>query len=316
MKDILVTGGAGFIGSHFIEYLLQTTELRVTNVDVLTYAGNLRNLDFELPDHRYRFFQEDIHQMSEEVFDRTYDCIVNFAAETHVDRSIEEAEPFLHTNILGTFQLIQKVMEGKARKLLQVSTDEVYGSLDEGEAAFTESHPLMANNPYSASKASADLLVRSYFQTYKLPLLITRCSNNYGPKQHPEKLIPKTIEKAMRNEAIPIYGEGKNIRDWLYVEDHCRAIYSVMQAGQPGEVYNIGGHCEKSNLEIVNMILEYLGKSKTLITFVPDRLGHDFHYAMNWTKVHEALGWEPRVSFEEGIAKTIEWTLEKTMNRN
>ena len=311
--DILVTGGAGFIGSHFIQLILKSTDIRVTNIDALTYAGQHRSIQESDSKDRYRFIQADISNLDkveEMVFDRHYDAIINFAAETHVDRSIQQADPFIQTNIVGTHELIKRVKAGQAKKMIQISTDEVYGSLQPGEEPFTELHPLSPNNPYSASKAGADLLVRSYYQTYELPLIITRCSNNYGPGQYPEKLIPKTIERALHDEAIPVYGSGANIRDWVYVEDHCRAIVAVMNEGVPGEIYNIGGSCEKSNLEVVRSIVAYLRKPESLINHVPDRLGHDFRYAMNWSKINRTLGWEPLVSFEEGIQKTLEWALQ------
>ncbi|WP_223596644.1 dTDP-glucose 4,6-dehydratase [Neobacillus bataviensis] len=308
-KEILVTGGAGFIGSNFIEYMLRNTDYNITNVDKLTYAGNMLNMKDFSTDGRYRFFQFDIaiKEQLRMVFDRKYDAILNFAAETHVDRSIENAEPFIKTNIHGTLNLLNFVLQGKAKKLIQISTDEVYGSLNENDFPFTEKSPLSPNNPYSASKASADLLVRSYYQTYQLPVIITRCSNNYGPHQHTEKLIPKIITQALQEKEITLYGDGKNVRDWLYVEDHCRAIHKVLEQGQPGDLFNIGGACEKTNEEVASYILDLLGKSKDLITHVTDRKGHDRRYSINFGKIKTKIGWHPTFSFEEGIKKTIDW---------
>jgi dTDP-glucose 4,6-dehydratase len=308
-QELLITGGAGFIGSNFIHYLLEHTKHRITNIDALTYAGNPDNMKGFTTDENYRFFNVDISQTEEMnvVFDRTYDFIIHFAAESHVDRSIEDSEIFIKTNIIGTHVLLGKVLEGKARKMIQVSTDEVYGSLNKRENPFTEVNFLSPNNPYSASKASADLLVQSYYQTYKLPLITTRCSNNYGPYQHPEKFIPKIIHHALKNKPIPLYGDGLNIRDWLYVEDHCRAIYTVMNHGKTGEVYNIGGNNEMKNIDVIRIILNYLGKGNELISYVPDRKGHDRRYAIDSTKVKQELGWEPKASFDEGIKQTIDW---------
>ncbi|MEH6948631.1 dTDP-glucose 4,6-dehydratase [Bacillus sp. JJ634] len=308
-KHLLVTGGAGFIGANFIEYVLKHSNYHITNVDLLTYAGNLDNTSSFQRSNRYRFIQADIGNSSEvvKVFDQNYHAIVNFAAESHVDRSIEDAFPFIHTNIYGTYNLLQAVLLGKAQKMLQISTDEVYGSLGMNDSPFTETTSLTPNNPYSASKASADLLVRSYFNTYQLPLIITRCSNNYGPMQHEEKFIPKVITNAFNHSTIPVYGDGLNIRDWIYVEDHCRAIHMVLEKGEFGEVYNIGGLEEKTNVEIVKLILNHLGIGKQLIRYIPDRKGHDRRYAMDSTKILRELGWLPRVSLNEGIQRTIEW---------
>ncbi|WP_332694844.1 dTDP-glucose 4,6-dehydratase [Halalkalibacter lacteus] len=308
-QELLITGGAGFIASNFIRHLLKNTTNRITNIDALTYAGNQENMNGFAESENYRFFHGDISQTEtlDSVFDRTYDVIINFAAESHVDRSIENAKRFIETNINGTHALLGKVLEGKAGKMIQVSTDEVYGSLNELDAAFTEQHCLSPNNPYSASKAGADLLVRSFFETYKLPLIITRCSNNYGPYQHPEKFVPKIIYNALNNKKIPLYGDGLNIRDWLYVEDHCRAIYMIMNNGKSGEIYNIGGNYEKTNIELIRTILNYLGKGDDLISYVSDRKGHDRRYAIDSTKVKKQLGWEPNVSFDVGIKQTIDW---------
>lgn len=308
-KNILVTGGAGFIGSNFIAHMLKNSAYHITNVDKLTYAGNIQNTKGFHTNKRYRFFKADIADQNQLkiVFDRKYEAIINFAAETHVDRSIECAEPFITANITGTLNLLHFVLHEKAAKFIQISTDEVYGSLAGDEPAFTEKSPLSPNNPYSASKASADLLVRSYYQTYNLPVMITRCSNNYGPHQHPEKFIPKIITHAIQNKEIPLYGDGQNIRDWLFVEDHCRAIHLVLEQGTPGEVFNIGGGCEKTNKEVIFHILDLLGKSKDLIRHVTDRKGHDRRYAIHFEKIHTQMGWKPSTSFEDGIKKTIDW---------
>ncbi|MEH7574369.1 dTDP-glucose 4,6-dehydratase, partial [Cytobacillus firmus] len=259
--------------------------------------------------NRYRFIKCDISNEAElqHVFDQKYHAIINFAAESHVDRSIKDASPFIRTNIKGTFNLLQAVLLGKAEKMIQISTDEVYGSLEPNDIPFTEETPLKPNNPYSASKAGADLLVRSYFKTHQLPLIITRCSNNFGPMQHPEKFIPKTINHAINNKTIPLYGDGLNVRDWIYVTDHCLAIQMVLEKGVPGEVYNIGGSEEKTNREVIEMILNLLGKNTDLIVMAQDRPGHDRRYAMNSSKITRDLGWKPLVTFPEGIQKTIDW---------
>ncbi|TLS37478.1 dTDP-glucose 4,6-dehydratase [Pseudalkalibacillus caeni] len=308
-KHLLITGGAGFIGSNFISYLLNNTDYYITNVDSLTYAGNKSNVaDFD-KSSRYRMLTFDISKQSdiEKVCDQHYDAIINFAAETHVDRSIRNASPFIDTNITGTFHLLQMILSGKASKMIQISTDEVYGSLRPEETPFTENTSIAPNNPYSASKASADLLVRSYYKTHQLPLIITRCSNNYGPRQHIEKFIPKIITNAFANKSIPLYGDGLNIRDWLYVKDHCRAIHLVLEKGNRGEIYNIGGNEEKTNREIVDLLLKKLGRSEKLINYIEDRKGHDRRYAIDSSKISRELGWKPSFSFEQGIEKTIAW---------
>lgn len=312
-NHLLITGGAGFIGSNFISYILDHSNYFVTNVDVLTYAGMFGNIKPFEQSNRYRFIQCDIRDRKQlaSVFDQEYEAIINFAAESHVDRSIKDASPFIETNINGTYNLLEAVFQGKAKKMIQISTDEVYGSLSPSDPAFSEQTPLAPNNPYSASKASADLLVRSFYQTHQLPLIITRCSNNYGPRQHVEKFIPKTIIHALTNKEIPLYGDGLNIRDWIYVEDHCRAIFQVLEHGVFGEVYNIGGTEEKKNIEVIETILHYLGKDKNLVKYVKDRKGHDRRYAMNSSKITNHLGWKPSVSFHEGIQKTIQWYKQK-----
>ena len=312
MKNILVTGGAGFIGSNFIKYSLNNFDFNIVNFDKLTYAGNLENLvDVEFND-KYKFVKGDICEKDEvvkAVRKNEIDTIINFAAESHVDRSILGAKEFINTNVGGTHVLLEVLKENKLEKYLQVSTDEVYGSLpeDKKEFKFTESTPITTNSPYSASKASADLLCNAFFHTFDLPILITRCSNNYGPYQFPEKLIPLMIAKAMEGEQLPVYGDGKNIRDWLYVDDHCSAIMAVLQKGKAGEVYNVGGNNEWYNIDIVKLILKKLGISEDNIKYVKDRPGHDRRYAIDSTRIMTELGWEPKYNFEEGIELTINW---------
>ena len=307
---ILVTGGAGFIGSCFIRHVLSKhDDYEVINLDKLTYAGNIENLDDIKNDKRYTFIKGDIcdKEIVNEIT-KNVDCVVNFAAESHVDRSIEGPEVFIETNVKGTFNLLQFSLKNKVQRYLQVSTDEVYGSLGK-EGYFYETTPLSPNSPYSASKAGADMLVRAYFETYKMPNLITRCSNNYGPYQYPEKLIPFFITKLLKGEKVPVYGDGLNVRDWLYVYDHCEAIDVVLNKGKEGEVYNIGGHNEKTNLEITKLILNAMGKDESSIEYVKDRLGHDRRYAIANDKIQKELGWEPSVKFEDGIKLTIDWYL-------
>lgn len=310
--NLLVTGGAGFIGSNFIHYMLQKyPSYQIINYDKLTYAGNLENLADIANNSNYLFVKGDIvNQELIEYIVKTYeiDVIVNFAAESHVDRSIRSSTEFVITNIIGT-QTLLDVAKNHSIRFIQISTDEVYGSLGP-TGFFTEQTPLSPNSPYSASKASADMLVRSYHKTYGLNTNITRCSNNYGPYQYPEKLIPLMIINAILRKTLPVYGNGKNIRDWLHVLDHCAAIDLVIHKGKPGEIYNIGGNNERTNLEIVELIVEKLGAPKDLITFVPDRLGHDYRYAIDSRKIQTELGWEPSYSFEEGINDTISWYLE------
>ncbi len=312
--NILVTGGAGFIGSNFVLYMLRKySGYKITNIDALTYAGNPENL-LSVENHdNYRFIKADItnQQAIDEVFNEKYDYVVNFAAESHVDRSILEPSVFLKTNILGTQLLLEAAKKQGVKKFIQISTDEVYGSLGK-TGLFTEETPLAPNSPYSASKAGADLLVRSYFETYGFPINITRCSNNYGPYQYPEKLIPLVIKRAMENRKIPLYGDGQNVRDWLYVEDHCSAIDLVIHQGSEGEVYNIGGNNERTNIQIINKILSELNKPSDLIEFVTDRLGHDKRYGIDASKISRELGWQPEYDFETGIARTLEWYVNNT----
>lgn len=307
---LLVTGGAGFIGSCFIRHVLKKHgDYQIINLDKLTYAGNIENLDDIKNDPRYSFVRGDICDKNL-VFDLTkeVDCVVNFAAESHVDRSIEGPEIFIETNVKGTLNLLQASLKNNVQRYLQVSTDEVYGSLGK-TGYFYETTPISPNSPYSASKASADMLVRAYFETYKMPNLITRCSNNYGPYQYPEKLIPYFITRLLKGEKVPVYGDGLNVRDWLYVYDHCEAIDTVLNKGRVGEVYNIGGHNEKTNMEITRLILEAMGKDESSIEYVKDRLGHDRRYAIANDKIQSELNWEPSIKFEDGIKLTINWYL-------
>ncbi|MCX6163528.1 MAG: dTDP-glucose 4,6-dehydratase [Ignavibacteriae bacterium] len=315
MKNILVTGGAGFIGSNFIKYVLKKYDYKVINYDKLTYAGNLENLTDIEKHPNYKFTKGDIcdREVAEKTIkENNIDTIINFAAESHVDRSILGAKDFIVTNVLGTQTLLDIAKSAGIEKYLQVSTDEVYGSLpeDKKEIKFTENTPITTNSPYSASKASADLLCNAYYHTHKLPILITRCSNNYGPYQFPEKLIPLMIAKGLDGEKLPVYGDGKNVRDWLYVEDHCSAICEVLHKGKIGEVYNIGGNNEWYNIEIVKIILKLLGKSEEQISYVKDRPGHDRRYAIDSTKIQTELGWKPAYQFESGIEATIKWYVE------
>ena len=312
---ILVTGGAGFIGSNFIFYLLKKYPAnRIVCLDKLTYAGNLSTLSCVLEERNFRFVRLDICDR-EGVFrlfeEERPDIVVNFAAESHVDRSILDPGIFLQTNILGTATLMDACRKFGIRRFHQVSTDEVYGDLPltRPDLFFTEETPLHTSSPYSASKASADLLVLAYHRTYSLPVTISRCSNNYGPYQFPEKLIPLMIVNALHEKPLPVYGTGENVRDWLYVEDHCKAIDLILHKGREGEVYNVGGHNERKNIDIVRIICKALGKSESLITYVADRKGHDLRYAIDPTKIHNELGWLPETKFEDGIQKTIQWYL-------
>jgi len=305
---LLVTGGAGFIGCNFIKYLINKyNKYQIFNVDLLTYAGNLSNLlDIKASEHTFVYGDIAEYKYIENVFPKDIDAIVNFAAESHVDRSIEDSGIFIRTNVEGTRVLLETARRHGVKKFLQVSTDEVYGSLGL-EGYFTEDTPLAPNSPYSASKAAADLLVLAYHRTYRLPINITRCSNNYGPYQFPEKFIPLIITNALEDKSLPVYGNGLNIRDWLHVWDHCAALDLVLHEGKPGEVYNIGGNNERTNIEIVRKILSELGKQDSLITYVKDRPGHDCRYAIDASKIKKELGWEPKINFDSGLRKTIDW---------
>jgi dTDP-glucose 4,6-dehydratase len=330
MRTILVTGGAGFIGGNFVHFLIEKSDVKVINLDKLTYAGNLDTLSSLHDDPRYRFVQGDIGDrklVGRLLAEQRPDAIVNFAAESHVDRSIDGPAAFIDTNIVGTFNLLDCARTywssltedvGKDFRFLHVSTDEVYGSLGT-EGFFTEQTAYAPNSPYSASKAASDHLVRAWFHTYDLPVLTTNCSNNYGPYQFPEKLIPLFIHKALNGEPLPIYGDGGNVRDWLYVEDHCSAIQRVLEAGRPGEVYNVGGNSERTNLEVIDTLCALLDElvpdsphrpHARLKTFVPDRPGHDRRYAIDATKLKNKLGWEPAETFQSGMHRTVQWYLD------
>lgn len=310
MKKILVTGGAGFIGNCFVRHILNKyPDYKVINLDALTYAGNIENLDDVKDNPNYTFVHGNIcdKNLVADLMDEV-DTIVNFAAESHVDRSITGPEIFIDTNVKGTLNLLQNAKNKGIDKYLQVSTDEVYGSLGK-TGYFYETTPISPNSPYSASKASADMLVRAYHETYGMPTLNTRCSNNYGPYQYPEKLIPYFISLLLKDEKVPVYGDGLNVRDWLYVYDHCEAIDVVLHKGKVGEVYNIGGHNEKTNMEITKLILNAMGKDESSIKYVQDRLGHDRRYAISNDKITSELGWKPSLTFEQGIKITIDWYL-------
>ncbi|WP_376696903.1 dTDP-glucose 4,6-dehydratase [Wenzhouxiangella sp. EGI_FJ10305] len=324
MKTILVTGGAGFIGSNFVHHVLASGDVRVVNLDLLTYAGNRESLD-GLPDERHVFVEGDIcdgplvRRLLEE---HRPDAIVHFAAESHVDRSIDDPGAFIHTNVTGTQTLLDAALEywqGGAShfRFVHVSTDEVYGTLGPGEPGFTETHRYAPNSPYAASKAAADHLARAWHRTYGLPVMITNCSNNYGPLQFPEKLIPLMLINALEGEKLPVYGDGQQRRDWLFVTDHCRAIERVLEAGEPGRVYNVGGNAEMANLDVVHLLCDLLDERvpgdrprRELIEYVTDRPGHDRRYAIDATRIREELGWEPSLDFAEGLAKTVDWYLE------
>ena len=313
-RCVLVTGGAGFIGSNFVHHVLETTrDIRVVNFDALTYAGNLENLTAVAGDARYRFVKGDIVDTAaliEACQANGVDAIVHFAAESHVDRSIVGPGVFIKTNVNGTLSVLQAARQCGNLRLLQVGTDEVYGSLTEDRSTFfREDTPLDPHSPYSASKAAADHLVSAYFHTYGLPTLITRCSNNYGPYQFPEKMVPLMINNARQGKPLPVYGDGLNVRDWLFVRDHCSALWAVLTRGQAGRVYNIGGNSEKTNLEVVRAILRHLGRPESLITYVKDRPGHDRRYAIDPARIRDELGWRPAVDFETGLTKTIDWYL-------
>ena len=313
---IIVTGGAGFIGGNFVHYMLNKyNDYKIICLDALTYAGNMETLEPVKDNPNFKFYKADIADRDAvyEIFEKEKpDIIVNFAAESHVDRSIDNPGIFLQTNIIGTGVLMDACRKYGITRYHQVSTDEVYGDLplDRPDLFFTETTPLHTSSPYSASKASADLLVQAYHRTFKLPVTISRCSNNYGPYHFPEKLIPLMIANALADKELPVYGKGENVRDWLYVEDHCSAIDLIIHKGRVGEVYNIGGHNEKTNLEVVKIILKELGKSEDLIRYITDRPGHDMRYAIDPTKIHNELGWLPETKFEDGIKKTIKWYLD------
>ncbi len=313
---IIVTGGAGFIGGNFVHYMLKKhPEDEIICLDALTYAGNMETLEPVMNNPKFKFVKGDItnRKLVFELFETEKpDVIVNFAAESHVDRSIEDPEIFLKTNILGTGVLLDACRQYGITRYHQVSTDEVYGDLplDRPDLFFTEETPLHTSSPYSASKASADLLVQAYHRTFKVPITISRCSNNYGPYHFPEKLIPLMIANALNDKKLPVYGKGENVRDWLYVEDHCHAIDLIIRGGRVGEVYNIGGHNERTNLQVVKTVIKELGKSENLIQYVTDRAGHDMRYAIDPTKIKNELGWEPETTFDEGIKRTIKWYLD------
>ncbi|MBL7663864.1 MAG: dTDP-glucose 4,6-dehydratase [Bacteriovoracaceae bacterium] len=320
-KKILLTGCAGFIGSNFVKTIACRSDVKSLYdfdiVDALTYAGRLENIQPDLDKNPHlAFYKIDIRddkKINELFLERNYSGVIHFAAESHVDNSIKNPNIFVETNVLGTLNLLNASVklfkDNKDFKFLHVSTDEVYGTLHEEEPAFTEEHKIQPNSPYSASKASSDLLVRAYYETFKLPTLITRCSNNYGPYQFPEKLIPLMISKAQKNEKLPVYGDGRNIRDWIYVDDHNEGVWVVFSKGKTGEVYNLGGNSEMRNIDVVKTILRELGKSEELISYVTDRPGHDWRYAMDFSKAKKELGWEPKIDFRTGIKKTVEWYL-------
>ncbi|MBO6304256.1 MAG: dTDP-glucose 4,6-dehydratase [Selenomonadaceae bacterium] len=312
---IVVTGGAGFIGSNFIYYLLENSDDEIICFDALTYAGNLATLEKAMESPRFKFIRGDVSSRVDvrELFtSEKPDIVVNFAAESHVDRSIMSPEIFLRTNIFGVEVLLDAAKSYGLKRFHQVSTDEVYGDLplDRPDLYFTEETPIKTSSPYSASKASADLFTLAYFRTYNIPVTISRCSNNYGPYHFPEKLIPLMIINALNNKKLPVYGEGINVRDWLYVTDHCAAIDAIIRRGKEGEVYNIGGHNEKRNIDVVKTILKELDKDESLIEFVKDRKGHDLRYAIDASKIEKELGWKPKTNFDEGIKQTVKWYLD------
>ncbi|ATO27211.1 dTDP-glucose 4,6-dehydratase [Bacillus atrophaeus] len=308
-QSFLITGGAGFIGLTFTKLMLKETDARITVFDKLTYASHPKEMEKLKGNSRFRFIKGDISSQADidRAFDESYDAVIHFAAESHVDRSISQAEPFITTNVMGTYRLAEAVLHGKAKKLIHISTDEVYGDLEPDDPAFTETTPLSPNNPYSASKASSDLLVQSYVKTHQLPAIITRCSNNYGPYQHREKMIPTIIRHAAKGQPVPLYGDGLQVRDWLFAEDHCRAIKLILEKGTNGEVYNIGGGNERTNKELASAILKLLGCDQELFAHVEDRKGHDRRYAINASKLKNELGWRQEVTFEEGIKRTVRW---------
>ena len=307
---LLVTGGAGFIGSNFVHYVLKEhPDWEITNLDKLTYAGNLENLKDIQDQPGYHFVKGDIadRKLVDKLLSQGFDVIVNFAAESHVDRSILDASPFIETNVKGTQVLLEGAKKHGIQRFIQVSTDEVYGSIDSGR--FTEESPLSPNSPYSASKTAADLLCRAYFKTHHVPAIVTRCTNNLGPYQFPEKLIPLAVTNALEDKPVPVYGDGLNIRDWIFVTDHCRALDVVIQKGKPGEIYNIGSGNEKTNLELIRRLLELLDKPQSLIQFVTDRPAHDRRYALDCARIATELGWKPAYSFEKALSATVDWYL-------
>ena len=307
---LLVTGGVGFIGSNFIRHIRQEhPDWEITNLDKLTYAGNLENLKDIQDQPGYHFVKGDIadRKLVDKLLSQGFDVIVNFAAESHVDRSILDASPFIETNVKGTQVLLEGAKKHGIQRFIQVSTDEVYGSIDSGR--FTEESPLSPNSPYSASKTAADLLCRAYFKTHHVPAIVTRCTNNFGPYQFPEKLIPLAVTNALEDKPVPVYGDGLNIRDWIFVHDHCRALDDVIQKGKPGEIYNIGSGNEKTNLELIRKLLELLDKPQSLIQFVTDRPAHDRRYALDCARITTELGWKPAYSFEKALSATVDWYL-------
>ncbi|MES9769595.1 dTDP-glucose 4,6-dehydratase [Priestia megaterium] len=311
--NILITGGAGFIGLNFVHYLLKTTLYNITVIDSLTYASHPKEIRNLTSHPRLRFIEGSITNEKdiETVMDQQYEAIVHFAAESHVDKSILNADKFIQTNIGGTYNLLKQVIKDYAKKMIHISTDEVYGTLSSTQKPFIEESPLSPNNPYSATKASSDLLVRSYYETFKLPLITTRCSNNFGPFQNIEKFIPTIVYNALHNHKIPVYGDGLQIRDWLFVEDHCKAISLILEKGAVGEVYNIGGGNERKNIDVVKRILEIMGKTENLIEYVEDRKGHDRRYAIDSSKLQNELGWKQTTSFDQSLEKTVRWHINK-----
>jgi len=310
---ILVTGAAGFIGSNYVLSRLENHPGdTIVSLDKLTYAGNLENLASVIDDPRHRFAKGDItdSRLVDELFSERFDAVINFAAESHVDRSIDNPDIFLKTNTFGAFTLLEAVRRHGAGMFIQVSTDEVYGSLGLHDPPFTETTPVDPSSPYSASKASADFMALSYYRTYQIPVIVTRCSNNYGPRQFPEKLIPLFINNLFRDKKVPIYGAGENVRDWIHVRDHCAAIDVIVEKGKSGEVYNIGGQLEKKNIEIADNLIEIMGKDKSLKYFVSDRPGHDFRYSMDISKIESKLGWRPAIKFTDGLKETVDWYMD------
>jgi dTDP-glucose 4,6-dehydratase len=316
MRKILITGGLGFIGSNFIHYIMkEVSDIKIINLDAITYAGNLENVKKIESDERYTFVKGNIcnYELVDDVIKKyQVDNIINFAAESHVDRSISNPDIFIETNIKGTMTLLNAAKANSIEKFVQISTDEVYGSLNFQDPAFNENNPIKPRSPYASSKASADLLALSYHHTYNFPVVLTRCSNNYGPYQFPEKLIPLMIRNIQLDKKLPVYGDGKNIRDWIHVNDHCRGIYATLVKGKIGEAYNFGGNAEMSNIDLVKLLLKELGKGEDLITFVKDRPGHDLRYAMNYSKSEKELGWSPKYDFNNGIKETIDWYLKNS----